>query len=334
MNISITGASGHIGNNLCRELIQRGHRVKVLAHNFDISLTGLDIEKVKGDILDKKALNTLIGGADFVFHAAAVISIGKNSREKIFQTNIEGTRNIIEACFRFKTKRLIHFSSIQALKNGLPDKIMDESGPLAGNEAYYYSQSKVRAEMLLLDGCNHGLNAVILNPSSVLGPFDFVPSLAGQMIIKIATGKLPFLIAGGYHWVDVRDVVSAAINAMGKGRSGERYLLSSEWMSLSDIAGKICKDVNRKVPVIVPGFVAWSGLPFIQLFSKLSGKNALYTRESLEIVSHSPKLVNHQKAVTELQFKPRPVEETVIDSLHWLNDNGYIHAKILRKNLK
>ena len=327
MRISITGASGHIGNNLCRELIQRGHRVKVLVHNFDTSLTDLDVEKVDGNVLDKKAVNTVIAGSDYVFHTAAIISIGIDSKEKIFQTNIEGTRNVIEACLQHKIKRLVHFSSIHALKNGLPDKLLDESRPLARVEAFYYSQSKAGAEVLLLDACNRGLNTVILNPSSVIGPFDFIPSLAGQMIIKIAAGKLPFLIKGGYHWVDVRDVVTAAINSMQMGRSGERYLLTSQWMSLSEIAAIICKEVNRKTPAIVPDFVAWTGLPFIQLFSKLSGKKALYTKESLNIISYSPKLVNHQKAVKELGFKPRPVEETFVDSLHWLNDNGYINNR-------
>ena len=324
MRISVTGASGHIGNNLCRELIRRGHRVKVLVHSFDQSLSGLEVEKVAGNVLDKKGLNTLIMGADYVFHTAAIVSIGLSSKEKIFQTNIEGTRNVIDACFLHKTKRLVHFSSIHALKGSPPDQPLDETGPLAGDEAYYYNQSKARAETLLLEACNQGLNIVILNPSAVIGPFDFVPSLAGQMILKIATGKLPFLIKGGYHWVDVRDVVSAAINAMEMGRSSERYLLTSQWMSLSDIAKIICKEVNRKAPAIVPGFLASAGLPFIQLFSKLSGKQALYTKESLNIVSHSPKLVNPQKALKELDFKPRPVQETLIDSLHWFKGNGSI----------
>jgi len=331
MKISITGASGHIGNNLCRELIQRGYRVKVLVHNSDESLADLDIEKVKGNILDKEALHRLIGGADYVFHTAAIISIGVNSKEKIFQTNIEGTRNVIEACLQHKTKRLVHFSSIHALKNGHPDKLLDESGPLAGDEAFFYSQSKARAELVLLDACKHGLNAVILNPSSVIGPFDFVPSLAGQMIVKIATGKLPFLIKGGYQWVDVRDVVTAAINAMDQGRSSERYLLASQWMSLSDIAAIICKKVNKNAPAIIPDFIAWAGLPFIQLSGKLSGKTPLYSKESLNIVSHSPRLVNHQKAVNELGFKPRPVEETFVDSLNWFTQNGYLNS---RKPLK
>jgi len=327
MKISITGASGHIGNNLCRELIQKGHRVKVLVHNSDQSLAGLDVEKVKGNILDKEALYRLIGGADYVFHTAAIISIGVNSKEKIFQVNIEGTRNVIEACLKHKTKRLVHFSSIHALKNGHPDKLLDESGPLAGKEAFFYSQSKAGAEKLLLEACNHGLNAVILNPSSVIGPFDFVPSLAGQMILKIATGKLPFLIKGGYQWVDVRDVVSTAINAMELGRSGERYLLASQWMSLQDIAAVICKEVHKNAPPLVPDFLAWAGLPFIQLSGKLSGKSPLYSKESLRIVSDSPKLVNHQKAVNELGFQPRPVKETFVDSLLWFTENGFLNTR-------
>ncbi len=331
MKISITGASGHIGNNLCRELIERGHQVKALVHTFDKSLTGLIVEKVNGHILDLKALHTLIEDADYVFHTAAIISIGVNSKEKIFQTNIEGTRNIAEACLKHKIKRLIHFSSIHSLRCDSQDKLLVESAALAGEEAYYYSQSKAFAEILLLDACKRGLDTIILNPSSVIGPFDFVPSLAGQMIIKIATGKLPVLIKGGYHWVDVRDIVNAAIHAMEMGRTGERYLLTSQWMSLSEIASIICNEINRKPPVIVPGFIARTGLPFIQLLSKLSGKQVLYTKESLDIVSNSPKLVNNQKAAEELGFKPRTLEETFIDSLHWFIKNGYINTSKIKK---
>jgi dihydroflavonol-4-reductase len=324
MKISITGASGHIGNNLCRQLIGQGHQVKALIHQSDRSLSGLDVEKIRGDILDVQAVDELIGGADYVYHTAAVISIGAGSKEHIFQTNVDGTRLVIAACQKHKIKRLIHFSSIHALKSGSPDALLDESAPLAGQESYFYNQSKARTEALLLDACRQGLNVLILNPSSVVGPDDFAPSLAGQMIIELANGKLPFLIRGGYHWVDVRDVVQAAVNAMSLGQNGHRYLLTSQWMSLLTIAEIIGRQANRRTPVIVPGFLARAGLPFVHLFSRLSGTRALYTSESLDIVSHSPRQVSNQKAVAELQFNPRPVAESFTDALHWFDEQGYL----------
>jgi len=324
MKIAITGASGHIGNNLCRELIQRGHQVKVLIFLFDKSLTDIDVERVYGNILDKKIVDNLIEGLDYVFHTAALISIGNISKKKVFEVNIQGTKNVIEACIKHKIKRLIHFSSIHALSNISANKEMNEYNPLVGTEAFNYDQSKANAENLIIEACKDGLNAIILNPSSVVGPFDFVPSLVGEMIIKMASGKLPFLIKGGYHWVDVRDVVDAAINAMEKGRIGERYLLTSQYRSLLEIAGIVSKKLNRKEPIIIQDFLAWAGLPFIKILSKITGNKALYTKESLSIVGHSPKLVDNQKAIKELDFKPRPIEETFTDSLNWFINNGYL----------
>ena len=324
MQISVTGASGHIGNTLCRMLIKNGHQVKALIHRFDKSLEGLQIEKIYGDILNQESVNALIEHADYVFHTAAIISIGKNPKEKIFHTNIEGTRNIIEACRKQKIRRLIHFSSVDALRISASDATLDENTPLAGEEAFFYNQSKAAGEKLVSDACHQGLNAVILSPSSVIGPYDFVPSLAGQMIIKLAAGKLPFVVRGGYHWVDVRDVAIAAVNAMDSGQTGKRYLLSSQWLSLSDVAEIICQKMKRRKPVLVPYFLARSGLPFINLYSRLTGKETLYTRESLNLVTHSPKTIDAQNAILELEFRPRPVKETIIDTLQWFMENGYI----------
>ncbi len=332
MVIGITGASGHIGNNLCRELIKRGHHVKVLIHTSDKSLADLDVEKVKGNILDNIVVNKLVEGTDFVYHTAAIISIGSNSKENVFKVNIEGTRNVIEACISHKIKRLIHFSSIHALRNLSSDLMLNEDNPLVGTEAFNYDQSKANSELLVIDGCKRGLNAIILNPSGVIGPFDYIPSLMGQMIIEIAEGKMPFLIKGGYHWADVRDVVDAAINAMELGRNGERYLLTNQWKSLVGIASLICTQVKRKEPTIIPNFLAWAGLPFINIYSKITGTEALYTKESLTIVAHSPKMVNNQKAISELNFKPRPIEETFTDSLSWFLNNGYLKIKNPKKD--
>ncbi len=195
---------------------------------------------------------------------------------------------------------------------------------MVGKESFNYDQSKANAEKLIIEACGKGLNAVILNPSSVVGPNDYVPSLVGQLILQIAKGNMPFLIKGGYHWVDVRDVADAAINAIDRGRIGERYLLTSQYRSLRDISQLICKPEKRKIPMFIPYFLAWLGLPFINLYSLVTGKKALYTSESPSIVSHSPNQVNNIKAINELGFKPRPVEETFSDSLQWFKNNGYL----------
>jgi dihydroflavonol-4-reductase len=325
MKIAITGASGHIGNNLCRELVRQGHTVKALIHNFEKSLVDVDIQIIKGDICDLSIVDKLIENTDYVYHTAAVISIGNTSKDRIFAVNINGTKNVTEACIKHKVKRLIHFSSIHALSNSNLDKSLSETNPLVGNEAFTYDQSKAEGERIVLEARQRGLDTIILNPASVVGPNDFIPSLVGQMMIKIAAGKLPFLIKGGYHFVDVRDIVETSINSMQKGRSGERYLLTSEFKSLKEIADLICEIIKIKKTRVVPTFLAWIGIPFIRLISFITKKTALYTSESLTIVSSSPKTVNNKKAIDELDFKPRPARETFIDSLNWFIQHNYIN---------
>jgi dihydroflavonol-4-reductase len=324
MKIAITGASGHIGNNLCISLIESGHYLKVLINKTDQSLVGIDAERIYGNILNKEIVDSLVKDCDCVFHTAAVISIGNEPYNLVYKVNTIGTQNIVDACIKYKVNRLVHFSSIHAFHCDDPNLVLNENNPPANQNDLIYDKSKAMGETIVLEACAKGLNAIILNPSSVVGPNDFKPSLVGQMMIKIANGKLPFLIKGGYHFVDVRDVVSAALNAMNSGRVGERYLLSSQWKSLTDIAQIISERTNKNVPGLVPTFLAWIGLPFIYIFARLIGEKPLYTKNSLKIIAKSPKIVESNKAIKELNFKPRPVKETFIDSYVWFLTNNFI----------
>jgi dihydroflavonol-4-reductase len=324
MKIAITGASGHIGNNLCKMMIERGYKLKVLINNSEQSLIGVDAERVYGNILDKNVVDSLIKDCDYVFHAAAIISIGNEPSKLVYDVNTNGTKNIVDACIKYKVKRLIHFSSIHAFHSDDPNLTLNENFPQAGAGDLNYDKSKAMGETIVLDACAKGLNTIILNPSSVVGPNDYKPSLVGQMMIKIAHKKLPFLIKGGYHFVDVRDVAIAAINAMEMGRNGERYLLSSQWKTLIDVSKIVCRKSNIKTPYLIPNFLAWAGLTFISAFAGLMGKKPLYTHDSLKIIANSPKIVDILKATKELNFKPRPVDETFNDTFEWFRANNFI----------
>jgi dihydroflavonol-4-reductase len=324
MKIAITGASGHIGNNLCRLLLEKGNHLKVLINKTEKSLEGLSLEKVYGNILDINKVDELIKDTEYVFHAAALISIGNEQKSLVYQTNTQGTKNVVDACLKYQVKRLIHFSSIHALHANNPDEVLNENNSLANSRDLDYDKSKALGETFVLEACSKGLDAIILNPASVVGPFDYMPSLVGQMLIKIAKGKLPFLIKGGYHFVDVRDVAETAINAMTLGQSGQRYLLTSQWKSLLDVAKLVAGEQRKKVPAKIPTPLAWIGLPFIFIFSKIIGAKPLYTKESLKIIASSPKIVENKKAVEELKLMPRLVDETFRDALSWFIKNNYI----------
>ncbi len=325
MKIAITGAGGHVGNALCRELTNQGARLRILLLENEEKPTDVDAEVIVGNILDKDALATLIKDVEVVYHLAAIISIDKKDSQRIFETNVTGTKNVIEICKTQNVKKFIHFGTIHSLKVIDPDIILDESNPMAIDSKIAYEASKAEAETLVLEAAQTGLDACIINPTAIVGPYDFQPSYLGQALIKIYQNKLPMLVSGGYDFVDVRDVASAAISAAKKGRRGERYIVSGKWLSLKDLSVKIGKLTGHKTPKFVaPTLLAKAGLPFIHAWAKLFGQHPLYTAESLDILRNSSRNVSCRKARKELGYKPRSLEETIVDTFDWFEENKLV----------
>ncbi len=324
MRVAVTGASGHIGNCLVRELKKQGASVKVLVHNFRGDLEDLDVELIHGNLLEPESLNNLCDGTDIVYHLAAQIDIGNKSPAQIFDTNVTGTKNILRAANYHRVKRFIHFSSIHAFQTNPLDMLLDESRPRVEAKKIIYEYSKAEGEREVMNAVKEGLNAVILNPTAVIGPFDKRNSFLGRALIKIYQNKLPFIVSGGYNWVDVRDVVSASIQAIESGRKGENYILSGKYSSLRDLALMISEMSGCKIPGIIPLSLAQLACPFFKIYSTISNKEPLYTYQSLNILINSPKNISSVKAKKELGYNPRPLEETLRDTFDW-----YIQEKII-----
>ncbi len=325
MKIAVTGASGHVGVTLCKQLIGQGDDVSVLVHQHKSTLPENGVGVIRGNILDKQTLIPLFAGVDVVYHLAAQISIDHNDNKRVYETNVTGTGNVIEACKEACVKKLVHFSTIHTLKSFGDGQIMNETNPLIPTSKIAYEISKAEAEKLVINACAEGLDAVILNPTAIIGPYDHQPSYLGQALIKIYKNQLPMLVPGGYNFVDVRDVADAAIQAAKKGRSGERYILSGHWHSLKDLSLMIGQLTNRKTPgFLAPTWLAKAGLPFIRSWAKLSGRHPLYTAESLEILKNSSKNISNQKAIDELNFNPRPIRETLKDTFIWFEENNLV----------
>jgi dihydroflavonol-4-reductase len=323
--IAITGASGHVGACLCRDLIKRGYNVKVLFHKDDTGFKGLDIEIIKGDLLDKDSLGKLVRDSDAVIHLGAVISINGGNTANVIKTNVDGTRNILECSLESGITRFIHFSSVHALESKPLDKQVDETRPLITSSKMIYETTKAESERLVAKAVKSGLNAVVLNPSAIIGPCDYKPSYLGLAIMKIAQNKLPMLVPGGYNYVDVRDVSNAAVAAITKGRSGERYILSGNWHSLKEISEMTAKITGGKTPKIVcPTSIAKLGVPFIKFYAKIFNEEPLYTYNSLNILKESNKNISNLKAQKELGYSARPLYETLKDTLEWFKENGYM----------
>ena len=325
MKIAVTGANGHVGVNLCKALIEQGHQVKALTHRHSQGLKFIPVTIVKGDLLEKSSLIPLLSDVDVVFHLAAKISITGDPDGMVARINTEGTMNMLSAAIECKVKRFIHFSSIHAFQQHPQNQALDETRPLVMNEGFAYDRSKAAGERAVMAAVKGGLDAVVLSPTAIIGPADPEPSLIGNALIDIYNNKIPSLVPGGYDWVDVRDIVDAAITAMEKGRTGEKYLLSGQWRSLQEFSGLIQHHTGKKtVHTVLPMWIARVGLPFITLYSKISGTKPLYTSESLTIIAEGNRMISNSKAKKELGFNPRPLTETIGDSLSWLKENNYI----------
>lgn len=327
MKIGITGASGHVGANLIRRLSKENLQLRVLQHHRDEAYDAISLEIVKGSLADAVSLDTFCEGLDVVYHLAAKISIGNNSYSKVFDVNVTGTKNLVHAAKKAGVRRFIHFSSIDALEHSPLDKELDETRPLRVKSKVAYESTKAIGQEWVLSQREKDFDVIVLNPSAIIGPYDFKPSFTGDFLMQIYNHKLPGLIPGGYNWVDVRDVCDAAKNALYKGQSGESYILSGHYKSVVDFVALVGQVTDRKTNVpVFPVWMALLGLPFIYTWSKISGKDPIFTRQSLEIVQKGNKKISYQKAQKELGYSPRPLAETIKDTINWFKENKYISA--------
>ena len=326
MKVAVTGASGHIGANLIRKLIDRGDKVRVLQNKTNLAFKNLDVNIVEGNLNNTGSLIGLCDDVEIVYHLAARISIGNFSLEQLMKVNFTGTENVINACKETGVKRMVHFSSIHAYKHEPLDVPLTESNELNLESNIVYERTKALAEELVLkNAMENGLEIVVVNPTAVVGPWDFGPSYLGQFLIRLYKKKIPALIPGGYDWVDVRDIADGAIAAALRGVNGEKYILSGNWLSLKELtefAGR-ASGKNLRVPVI-PYFLGVIGLPFIQTWAKLKNEHPLYTRESLQILQSGNKNIQHIKAAKALGYVPRPFNITLKDTFNWYKLNKYI----------
>lgn len=321
----VTGANGHVGANLIRALLTQGRRVRTLIHVNRQAIEGLDVEIAEGDVLDVASLCDAFNGAEVVYHLAARISISMDEWPLLERINIIGTRNVVEACLCSRVRRLVHFSSIHALTQEPLDVPVDESRPLVEpKRCPPYDRSKAAGEKEVHKGMERGLDAVIIIPTGIIGPYDYEPSYFGEALLTLARGKLPALVAGGFDWVDVRDVVEGAMRAEERATTGARYLLSGHWVSVPELAAIVEQVTGVPAPRLVcPLWLAPAGIPFTTALARLAGKRPLYTSASLKALCGN-RNISHARATCDLDYNPRPFWETIVDTLRWFEISGYL----------
>jgi dihydroflavonol-4-reductase len=320
MRIAVTGASGHVGANLVRLLLDRGHDVTVLVREDTRAMAGLEVRRVVGDVLDAASLKTAFESADVVFHLAAVISLAYRHDARAEQVNVEGTRAAVEVCVACGVGRLIHCSSVRTFTSN--DAIDETSPRCPAQGGRPYGRSKAAAEDLIDDAVAAGLDAVVVNPTGIIGPHDYKPSAMGGTLLQLARGRMPAVVQGGFDWVDARDVALGMLGAAEQGRTGERYLLSGHYASFRELAEWVEAATGSPVPWISISLgLAGRIAPFAEALARFQGKPPRFTRASISALrSYRP--VSHEKATRELAFTPRPLQTTIHETLDWFRQHG------------
>lgn len=319
MNL-VTGATGHIGNVLVRELIRQDRPVRalVLPREDRACLDGLPVEICEGDVLDPGSLDAAMQGVDTVYHLAGIISIMPGQDDFVRRVNVDGTKNILRAAQQAGVRRLVYTSSIHAFGRPSEEVTIDESLPFdPQNTCGAYDRTKAEASLAVLDAAHNGLDAVVVCPTGVVGPHDYRTSELGQLVLDWLKTRVAFLIDGAYDFVDVRDVVEGEILAADRGATGESYILSGERISLPGLF-RIVREIAGLRPdmVTLPTNLARFAASFTPLYYRMSGEKPRFTSYSIETVLSNSN-ISSQKAREALGYHPRSMTESMRDTVAW-----------------
>ena len=331
MKILVTGPDGVLGSNIVRELLSRDHKVSVLLFEKEkpsITLDGLDIDRFYGNILNKEDLDKCIAGQDVVIHAAASTSVFPARDEIVNNVNIVGTKNVIDLCLKHEVSRLVYVGTANSFGYGSEKNPCKEGDPyLSIKYGVDYMDSKQKAQEVVLNAVkNDGLQAVVVNPTFMIGPYDSRPS-SGAMILAVHQGKIPGYSGGGKNFVAVKDAATAISNAITMGRIGECYILGNLNLTYQDAFNMIAdtikgKRVKRKLPdFIIKGYGAINSF-FARIFKYYPG----VTKE-LAVISCEKHYYSPEKARKEIGLPETPLQEAILECYDWFKTNGYLEKK-------
>ncbi len=317
--VLVTGAAGHLGNVLVRELLENGYEVRAMVlPNEDVSsLVDLDLELKLGNVLDPASLERVFKDIDYVFHMAGIVSIMPGEEDLVWKVNVEGTRNVLQAASNAGVKRLVYTSSIHAFSREWQG-IIDEQVPFdPENPVGAYDRTKAIATLAVKQAIKEGLDAVIVCPTGVVGPYDYRGSSMGELVNDLTQRRIHMLVEGAYDFVDVRDVAVGHRLALERGKSGQVYILSGHQIQLFQLKEMIQKIKGTHTPTInIPFKLAKIGAIFATIYYRLARKKPKFTEYALKTV-RSNSLVSNEKAKRELGYHPRELLNTMVDTVKW-----------------
>jgi dihydroflavonol-4-reductase len=325
----VTGATGLVGSAVTRCLIDAGTRVRALVRSTSPAgnIAGLDIETVVGDLREPDSLRRALADVRYLFHVAADYRLWTRDPESVVETNVTGTRNIMEAALRSGVERVVYTSSVATLALRADGAPSDEMVSLDESQAIgVYKRSKVAAERVVATMvAERKLPAVIVNPTAPIGPRDIRPTPTGRIIIETACGRMPGFVDTGLNLVHVDDVGAGHLLAMQKGRIGERYILGGQNVQLAEMLAKISQLVGRRPPRIrLPYAVVFPYVVAAEALAVLTNREPFATLDGLRMAKHHMFFAT-EKAERELGYRARPYIDGLSDAIDWFRRNGYLH---------
>ncbi len=322
----VTGAAGFVGSAVARALTGRGLRVRALVRPSSPrrNLADLDVELAEGDVRDPASMAAALAGVKVLMHVAADYRLWARDPQEIVRNNLEGARVVMTAALATGVERIVHTSSVATLS--LARTPADETAPLDQADAIgAYKQSKVAAERLVERMiAEQGLPAVIVNPSTPIGPRDVRPTPTGRVIVEAASGRMPAFVDTGLNLVHVDDVAEGHCLALEQGRIGERYILGGQDVSLRDMLAVIAGLSGRNPPTInLPRAPLFPLAVAAEAVARITGKEPFLTVDALKMAGHHM-FFSSAKAQRELGYQARPYQEALADALAWFRREGYV----------
>ncbi|MHB8474876.1 MAG: hopanoid-associated sugar epimerase [Steroidobacteraceae bacterium] len=327
MKALVTGATGFVGAAVARALCAAGWEVRALARpgSDRSNLRQLALQVVEGDLADVASLERALEGCAALFHVAADYRLGARDSKPLYRTNVDGTRNILNAARNTAVGRVVYTSSVATVgipANGLPG---EESAPVTLSDMIgHYKRSKYLAEEVAREAARTGLSVVIVNPSTPVGPGDIKPTPTGQLVLDAAAGRMPAYVDTGLNIVHVDDVAAGHLLAHERGKSGERYILGGEDMTLREILSAIAALVGRKPPAVRLPYAAILPLAYVaEAFARVSGRSGRLTLEGLRM-SRKRMYFSSAKAARDLGYRFRPPLAAFEDAVRWFRERGLL----------
>ncbi|HVO00895.1 MAG TPA: hopanoid-associated sugar epimerase [Candidatus Cybelea sp.] len=329
MTALVTGASGFVGSAVARALLERGETVRALIRSSSDrrNLENLKVDIQVGDLTDRASLDRAARGCDTVFHVAADYRLWVPEPARMFAANVDGTRNVMEAAGNAGVRRIVYTSSVATLGLAKDSHPANEQTPVCESDIISpYKQSKFAAEAVVKKMvAEQGLPAVIVHPSTPIGPRDVKPTPTGKIVVEAACGRMPAFVDTGLNVVHVDDVAEGHLLAMERGEIGGHYILGAENLTLAEILAAVAEIVHRPAPRWrLPHDVVMPIALIAELWARLTGREPFVTRDGVRL-ARKHMFFSSDHAREKLGYRPRPAKAAIADAVTWFNQHGYLN---------